>query len=53
MSLAVLPHWDDQNGNIHFIFLLVEFCLIEMLPSILKYVRATHTIVAYLATNDD
>ena len=53
MSLAVLPHWDDQNGNINFLFLLVEFCLIEMLPSILKYVRATHIIVAYLATNDD
>ena len=53
MSLAVLPHWDDQNGNINFLFLLVELCLIEMLPSILKYVRATHTTVGYVATNDD
>ena len=24
MSLAVLPHWDDQNGNIHFLFILAE-----------------------------
>ena len=46
-------HWDDQNGNIHFLVLLVELYLIEMLPSILKYVQATHTTVAYLATNDD
>ena len=53
MSLAVLPHWDDQNGNIPFIFLLVELCVTEMLPSILKYVWGTHTIVVYLATNDD
>ena len=51
--LAVFPHWDDQNGNIHFLFLLVELCLIEMSPFILKYVRATHTTVAYLVTNDD
>ena len=53
MFLAVLPHWDDQNGNINFIFLLVELCIIEMLPSILKYVRVTYTTVAYLVTNDD
>ena len=53
MSPAVLPHWDDQKGNINFQFLLVELCVIEMSPSILKYVRATHTIVAYLATNYD
>ena len=38
MFLAVFLHWDDQNGNIHFLFLLVELCLIEMLSSILKYV---------------
>ena len=58
MFLAVLPHWDDQNVNIHFLFLLVELSLIEMLLPILKYVRATHTTVAYLViaflvTHDD
>ena len=53
MFLAVLTYWDDQNGNIHFLLLLVELRLIEILSPILKYVRATHTTVAYLVTNDD
>ena len=52
MSLAVLGQ-NDQNGNIHFLFLLFELCLTEMLPPVLKYMRATHTATAYLATNDD
>ena len=52
MFLAVLPHWDDKKGNRYFLFLLVELGLIEMLPSIIKYVRAIHTTVSYLVAND-
>ena len=48
MFLDVLPHWEDQNGNIDILFLLVEFRQTETLPPILQYVRGNHTSVIFL-----
>ena len=53
MFLAILPHWNDQEVNMHFLCLLVEFCQTERLPSILQHVRANYTSGALLVTNAD